>query len=51
LQSALIWLETQDCPVPSGISTPGFAKTSAPLSRTDGIMPKSPWRENRIMPR
>jgi C-terminal processing protease CtpA/Prc len=51
LQSALIWLETQDCPVPSGISTPGFAKASAPLSRTDGIMPKSPWRENRIMPR
>jgi hypothetical protein len=48
-ESALIWLETGDCPVPTGNSTSGLAKTSAPLSATDGIMPRSPWRENRIL--
>jgi hypothetical protein len=48
-ESALIWLETGDCPVPTGNSTSGLAKASAPLSATDGIMPRSPWRENRIL--
>jgi len=47
-ESALAWLETESCPAPTGITAPGLAKTSAPLSATDGIMPRTPWRENRI---
>ena len=50
-QSALTWLETENCPAATGITTPGFAKASAPLSATDGIMPRTPWRENRILRR
>lgn len=51
LQSALAYLETGTCPVASGVAAPGMTKTAAPLSATDGLMPKSPWRENRIMRR
>jgi C-terminal processing protease CtpA/Prc len=50
-QSALLYLGNQSCPTPSGIAGPGLSKTAAPLSATDGIMPKSPWRENRILQR
>jgi hypothetical protein len=50
-QAALLYLENQSCPTPSGIAGPGLSKTTAPLSATDGIMPKSPWRENRILRR
>lgn len=50
-QAALMYLENASCPAPSGIAVPGLAKASAPLSATDGIMPKSPWRENRILRR
>ncbi|MGH8194121.1 MAG: S41 family peptidase [Woeseiaceae bacterium] len=50
-QAALMYLENASCPTPSGIAVPGLAKASTPLSATDGIMPKSPWRENRILRR
>ena len=50
-QSALLYLGNQGCPTPSGIAGPGLSKTTAPLSATEGIMPKSPWRENRILQR
>jgi C-terminal processing protease CtpA/Prc len=50
-QSALLYLGDQSCPTPSGIAGPGLSKATAPLSATDGIMPKSPWRENRILQR
>jgi len=49
--SALQYLGNQSCPAPSGIAGPGLSKTTAPLSATEGIMPKSPWRENRILQR
>ncbi|HLU06005.1 MAG TPA: S41 family peptidase [Woeseiaceae bacterium] len=48
-QSALAYLENGSCPAPSGVAAPGLSKTAAPLSATDGLMPKSPWRENRIL--
>ena len=42
----------QACPAPTGIgSPPGLSKPGAPLSATDGIVPKSPWHTNRIMRR
>lgn len=50
-QTALALIDGGSCPTPSGIAAPGLAKISAPLSATDGIMPKSPWRENRILRR
>jgi carboxyl-terminal processing protease len=50
-QSALAYLENGSCPTPSGVAAPGLSKTAAPLSATDGLMPKSPWRENRILRR
>jgi C-terminal processing protease CtpA/Prc len=50
-QSALLYLENQSCPTPSGITAPGLSKATAPFSATDGVMPKSPWRENRILRR
>jgi hypothetical protein len=51
LQAALGYLETGSCPAPSGIAGPGLSKPSAPLSATDGVMPRGPWRENRILQR
>ncbi|HWM28665.1 MAG TPA: S41 family peptidase [Woeseiaceae bacterium] len=51
LQTALAYRDSETCPAPTGIANPGFSKAAAPLSATDGIMPKSPWRENRIMRR
>lgn len=50
-QSALAYLENGSCPAPSGLAGPGLRKTAAPLSAADGLMPKSPWRENRILRR
>lgn len=50
-QAALTLIEGGDCPAPTGIAAPGMSKTRAPLSATDGITPKSPWRENRILRR
>ena len=50
-QAALAYLENGSCPTPSGVTGPGLSKTKAPLSATDGLMPKSPWRENRILRR
>jgi carboxyl-terminal processing protease len=49
--SALTYLENGSCPAPSGLAAPGMSKTAAPLSATDGLMPRSPWRENRILRR
>lgn len=49
LQAALGYLETGSCPSPSGVSNPGFSKVSAPMSVTDGLIPRTPWRENRIL--
>jgi C-terminal processing protease CtpA/Prc len=51
LQAALGYLESGSCPAPSGIAGPGLGKPSAPLSATDGVMPRGPWRENRILQR
>src|SRR5262249_42845832 len=40
----------QTCPTASGTGPGGsFSKLGLPLSATDGVMPKSPMRENRIM--
>ena len=51
-QAALSYLENGSCPSPpTGVAAPGLSKAAAPLSATDGIMPKSPWRENRILQR
>ena len=49
LQAALGYLENGSCPTASAVSMPGAARTSAPLSATDGIIPRSPWREMRIL--
>lgn len=50
LQAALGYLENNgSCPVASGVTMPGAAKVSAPLSATDGIIPRSPWREMRVL--
>ena len=51
LESALAYLDNQSCPTPTGVAAPGAGKVAAPLSATDGIMPRSPWRENRILRR
>ncbi len=47
--AALAFLDGQPCPAPSGFAQPGVSKPGAPLSATDGIVPKSPWHTNRIM--
>lgn len=39
------------CPASTGFGPNLFSKPGQPLSATDGVMPKSPWRENRIMGR
>ncbi len=49
--TALNLIEGQACPTPSGIAAPGLSKPGAPLSATDGITPKSPWLQNRILGR
>jgi hypothetical protein len=50
LSVALAHQSGQACPAPTGIgSPPGLSKPGAPLSATDGLVPKSPWHTNRIM--
>ena len=49
--AALAFLDGQPCPAPSGFAQPGVSKPGAPLSATDGIVPKSPWHTNRILER
>ncbi len=46
LAAALGYRATGTCPAPTGV-----AKLAARLSAIDGVAPKSPWRENRIMRR
>jgi len=50
-QAALLYLENQSCPPAPATLDSGASKTRAPLSATDGIMPRTPWRENRILRR
>lgn len=50
-QAALQYIGNGSCPTPTGVTAPGVSKTQAPLSATDGITPKSPWHENRILRR
>jgi carboxyl-terminal processing protease len=47
--AALALIEGQACPPGTAPAAEGPAKARAPLSAVDGIMPKSPWRENRIL--
>ncbi|HET6628188.1 MAG TPA: S41 family peptidase [Woeseiaceae bacterium] len=50
-EAALAYIENPGtCPAPTGVAD-SLSKVSAPLSATDGITPKSPWRENRILRR
>ena len=50
LQAALGYLENPGtCPIASAATLPGDGKTSAPQSATDGIIPRPPWREMRIL--
>jgi carboxyl-terminal processing protease len=49
--AALTLIGGGQCPTPTGSAAPGAGKPQAPLSATDGITPKSPWRENRILRR
>jgi len=50
LSIALAHQSGQACPAPTGFGPlPGLSKPGAPLSATDGIVPKSPWHTNRIM--
>jgi hypothetical protein len=48
-QAALRYLEDQSCPPAPLASEAGANKTTRPLHATDGIMPRPPWRENRIL--
>lgn len=48
LAAALAYRATQSCPAPSGMGPPGLSKPGAPLSATDGIVPRSLWDSNRI---
>lgn len=50
LAVALAQQSGQACPPPSGLGpSPGISKVGAPLRATDGIVPKSAWRSNRIL--
>ena len=50
--AALAYLDGQPCPTPpSGFAQSGVSKPGAPLSATDGTVPKSLWHTNRIMGR
>ncbi len=48
LAAALMYRATGSCPAPSGFARPGLSKRGAPLSATDGIIPRSAWDSNRI---
>ena len=47
LAAALNYRDTGMCPAATGFSGSGISKTAVPQS--DGVIPKSPWRTNRIM--
>ena len=50
LSVALAQQSGQACPAATGLGpAPSLSKPGAPLSETDGIVPKSPWHMNRIM--
>jgi carboxyl-terminal processing protease len=49
--AALGYIGNGSCPTPTGVTAPGLVKPGAPLSATDGITPKSPWHQNRILRR
>ena len=49
LAAALQYRENQSCPAPSGLAIPGLSKTAVPLSASDGLMHRSPLRENRLL--
>jgi len=49
LAAALMYRATQTCPLPpSGFAQSSLSKPGAPLSATDGIIPRSAWDSNRI---
>lgn len=47
-QAALLYLEDRSCP-PAPLASDAVAGKPRPLNAADGIMPRSPWRENRIL--
>src|SRR5205085_5831457 len=52
--AALGYRTNSSCPAPSGFAPPPSVKSSvqsAPIPQADGLMTKSPWRENRILRR
>jgi hypothetical protein len=51
--AALDYRENPTCPAASGFVDPGVAKSRAgePHALSDGLMHKSPWRQNRILPK
>jgi C-terminal processing protease CtpA/Prc len=49
LEVALAHQAGQGCITPAAVMPGVLSKTDAPLSATDGIVPKSPWHTNRIL--
>ena len=49
LEVALAHQAGQGCITPAAVAPGVLGKLGAPLSSTDGIIPKSPWRTNRIL--
>jgi len=50
LAAALDYAETGNCPVASGVSLPGLSKPGF-VADDNLVIPKSPWRKNRILRR
>jgi carboxyl-terminal processing protease len=53
LAAALNYRANQNCPVPTGAAPPSLnlSVRATVVSPPDGLKPKSPWRENRILRR
>jgi hypothetical protein len=49
LAATLVYRDTQTCPAATGVFQPGVSNRGTPLPVADGIVPKSPWHNNRIM--
>jgi len=52
LAAALAYRTNASCPAPSGFAPPPTLKSSvhsAPVSQSDGLMTKPPWRETRML--
>jgi carboxyl-terminal processing protease len=52
LAAALGYRTSSSCPAPSGLAPPPSVKSSvhlAPIPQGEGLMMKSPWRENRML--